>query len=139
MSLFFILFFAFNIIFFQSQLIILLIYYFLCDVDLSKLQQKRGPTRNLAHLKKKQAKQDVPLLVSEHSGRLVGEGAQLYISEASSVVRCHGKWKAEKWGKLPKAEKDKMLKMIEVSTIYKILYYFILFAYFLIFYCYLSL
>ena len=79
--------------------------------------RKRGYTRNIALSKEKKAGKKVKVQVSEVSGRVIGEGAQQYISEASCVIRKYGKWKAEKWSKLASSDREGMLKLVNVSEI----------------------
>ncbi|XP_071905847.1 uncharacterized protein [Coffea arabica] len=86
--------------------------------DQVTLKRKRGYTRNIALSNEKKAGKKVNITVSEISGRLVGEGAQRYISEASCVIRKYGKWKAPKWGKLPKDDRDQLLRITNNSFTY---------------------
>ncbi|XP_071902869.1 uncharacterized protein [Coffea arabica] len=80
--------------------------------------RKRGYTRNIALSKEKKAGKKVKVQVSEVSGRVIGEGAQQYISEASCVIRKYGKWKAEKWSKLQESDREGMLKLVNNSFAY---------------------
>lgn len=53
--------------------------------------------------------------VSEISGRLVGDGAQSFILEASCVIRKYGKWKAAKWARFSETKREQMLKLTNNS------------------------
>ncbi|KAL3513249.1 hypothetical protein ACH5RR_025966 [Cinchona calisaya] len=56
---------------------------------MTTLKKKRGPTRNIALSKKRKVAGGVKskVDVSEESRRVIGEGAQAFISEASCVIR----------------------------------------------------
>ena len=93
----------------------LTVYYVL--VDGINVTRKRGYTRNIALSREKKAGKKVKVQVSEVSERVIGEGAQQYISEASCVIRKYGNWKAEKWSKLQESDREGMLKLVNVSEI----------------------
>ncbi|KAL3538073.1 hypothetical protein ACH5RR_001439 [Cinchona calisaya] len=79
--------------------------------ELAILKRKRGPTRNIAVSRKRKVGVKIKVDMLEESQRLIGEGAQSFISEASCVIRNFGKWRAPKWAKLPEADREKMFKM----------------------------
>ena len=60
-------------------------------LDNVNLSRKRGHTHNIALFKEKMAGKKVKVNVSELSGRIIGEGAQKFISEASCVIQKYGK------------------------------------------------
>ncbi|KAL3499855.1 hypothetical protein ACH5RR_038948 [Cinchona calisaya] len=62
---------------------------------LAILKSKRGPIRNIALSKKRKAGVKIKVDVSEENRRLIGEGAQSFILEASCVIRKFGKWTKE--------------------------------------------
>ncbi|KAL3514066.1 hypothetical protein ACH5RR_026783 [Cinchona calisaya] len=79
--------------------------------ELAILKRKRGPTRNIALSRKGKAGVKIKVDVLEESQRLIGDGAQSFMSEASCVIRKFGKWQAPKWAKLPEVDREEMFKM----------------------------
>lgn len=84
--------------------------------------RKRGPTRNIGLAKKKQAGEKLPIIVSPGTGRVVGDGAQQFITEATCVLRRYATWQVKKWADIEETEREKLQKMIEVRIFLNILF-----------------
>ncbi|CAK9147746.1 unnamed protein product [Ilex paraguariensis] len=85
------------------------------NVESSSTRRKRGPTRNIALAKKKQAGEKLNVEMPEELGRIVGLECQPLITELGCIVRKHAPLQVTKWAKIDKADRESLLQMAKTA------------------------